>query len=327
MAECFFSRKAIGFSLLAGAVFLTGCAALLRGNYLVTQGKGDVALVSFSMDRFIKDIGDTTTASGPTQHAVNQQPPEFWADQRKATNTLYTQFKEKGSPALLDAPFTDPAKIENNQAFLALTAHKPKIIMGTDIGTGINKISADGLNYVSPYDRKIVDSLCGLLGVSALLMVENHAVSQVVDSMFKLYRINGTAETFLRDIPYTDNLFEGQARLLDIAGNRSLYRISEEVKFKNNFSGFDTVAIVKIPLGNTVLTSTVFLVEKGLGITWSRSYTCTAPGDLLPLTPERLLYKGDYTDQLSAAFSKIFTNLRADAERGKAYHESKGAKK
>jgi hypothetical protein len=88
---------------------------------------------------------------------------------------MWTQFKENIQDALLGIPLVSFDEIVNNQSLLTLTKPIEKKFMGTDLSTASRKLSPEGLNYVSAYNSKLMDSICSLLNCDLLLVVENKA--------------------------------------------------------------------------------------------------------------------------------------------------------
>jgi hypothetical protein len=163
------------------AVMVSGCS--LPPNYLVLEGKGDVALVSFTLDRTLKADTDSSIDKGPALLASSEEKAGYWNEHQKAIDAMYAQFKEHISEALLGAPILDPKKIEGNEAYLAKTVHVPYVVLGTDVAPGWSEIPATGTHYVSAFNKPLLDSLCAMLGVSLALCVENSANYHVVDSV------------------------------------------------------------------------------------------------------------------------------------------------
>jgi hypothetical protein len=162
-------------------VALSGCS--LPPDYLVLEGKGDIAIVSFSLDRSLTADTDSLLDKGPALLASTQEKAAYWDQHQKAIDAMYAQFKEHISEALLGAPIFDPKKIEGNEAYLTKTAHVPKVILGQDVAIGWRDIPATGTHYVSAFGKPLLDSLCDMLGVSLVLCVANSAKYHVVDSV------------------------------------------------------------------------------------------------------------------------------------------------
>jgi hypothetical protein len=253
---------------LLGISFLSNCG-LTRGNYLLLDNKGDVALLSFSLDRTINAEGDSSIDQGAGILNSQEERSTYWDEHQKAVDAMYQQFKERISAALLGAPLYDIKKMETNQRYLDLTAPKTIKFMGISAINGWNKLSAAGTRYVSSYDNAVLDSLCDLLGVQLILTVESKAFYRALDSMHTI-----------------------------MAG---------------------PVVAERIPLGRIVLSSEVFLHEKGRGMVWSRTYSYLSPATPVDLHENRVMKTEDYTGQLTGALEGIYSEITADANRGRAY--------
>jgi hypothetical protein len=249
------------------AIVLPGCG-LTKGNYLLLDNKGDVALLSFSLDRTINAEGDSSIDQGAGILNSQEEKDTFWDEHQKAVDAMYQQFKERISAALLGTPLYDIKKMETNLRYLDLTAPKTVKFMGISAVDGWNMLPAAGTRYVSSYGNAVLDSLCDLMGVQLALTVEIKAFYRVLDSVHAI-----------------------------MAG---------------------PVVIQRIPLGQMVLSAALFLHEKGKGMVWSRTYPWLTPAAPVDLHENRVMKTEDYTAQLTNALEGIYSEIEADAKRGRA---------
>jgi hypothetical protein len=253
---------------LLGIFFLSHCG-LTRGNYLLLDNKGDIALLSFSLDRTINADGDSSIDQGAGILNSQEDKATYWDEHQKAVDAMYQQFKVRISAALLGTPLHDIKNLETDQRYLDLTAPKTIKFMGISAINGWNMLSAAGTRYVSSYDNAVLDSLCDVLGVQLILTVESKAFYRVLDSMH-----------------------------LIMAG---------------------PVVAERIPLGRIVLSAELFLHEKGRGMVWSRTYSNLIPASPVDLHENREMKTEDYSAQLTGALEGIYSEITADANRGRAY--------
>ncbi|MFP4164520.1 MAG: hypothetical protein ACLFQB_11075 [Chitinispirillaceae bacterium] len=163
-------------------ILLTGCF-LTGGNYLIVKDRGEVAIVSFALDRSVNAVGDSSIDHGAGLLNSKEEKETYWDDHQEVVDALYELYKENISKALLGAPVLDPQKVAASNEYLKLTEYKPKVVMGKDIAPGWNQIPAAGTNYVSPYDKEKMEKLCEIFDVDLLVTVTNKASFDVLDSV------------------------------------------------------------------------------------------------------------------------------------------------
>jgi hypothetical protein len=263
------NRRNSAVAAIALGALLTGCF-LTAGNYLMIDGKGDIALVSFSIDRRILHEHDSSATAGPALLTSKETKERFWDNHQRAVDQMYEQFRAEAPAALFDVTLIDHQTIAENDVYRELTKHEPRIIMGQDVSPGWSQISAAGLRHVSPHDDETLDSLCTLFGVTLAMTVDCEAKWHVIDSV----AIEGTPPLMKR-----------------------------------------------IPLGYMMLDASVYLHEKGKGLVWSRTYRRMNAGRLARLQwssgEAPLMKPEDFGPQLTSALKHVYTQIAADAQRGR----------
>jgi hypothetical protein len=155
---------------LSMAFSFSNCGSA-KGNYLVLD-KGEISLLSFSLDRTLHAERDSSIDQGPASQA---EAATYWVEHQKAVDAMYGQFKERIPAAFLGAPFFQSYNMWANRRYLELTAPRT-----TEGGT---MMPATGTRWVSPYDSTVLDSLCDLLGVKLILSVQAKAFYRALDSV------------------------------------------------------------------------------------------------------------------------------------------------
>jgi hypothetical protein len=241
---------------------------LTKGNYLILDNKGDIALLSFALDRTINEEGDSAIDHGAGLLNTQEEKAAWWDEHQRAVDAMYRQFRERIPAALLGTPLRDCSSLQTDPRYIALTTPKTRTIMGISATDGWNLLSAAGTRWVSSYDNAVLDSLCTMMGVQLALTVELKAFYRVLDSI----------------------------RVVQ-AG---------------------PIAVEKIPLGHVVLSAALFLHEKGRGMVWSRTYDDLMPSNPVDLHFNRVMKTEDYAAQLTGALEGIYSEITADANRGRA---------
>ncbi|NLE00873.1 MAG: hypothetical protein GX640_13480 [Fibrobacter sp.] len=152
-------------------LIVAGCS-MLKGNYLYVEGKGDMALVSFSIDRRIAHESDSTPNDGPPLIESAEVKQAWWDYHKQAINIMYQQFIDHFSTMFPGTNLLSHEKISTNETYRTITQYKPKMVLGKDIGLGWSQINAEGLNWVSGYDKAKLDNLCETLNVNLAMTVE-----------------------------------------------------------------------------------------------------------------------------------------------------------
>jgi hypothetical protein len=277
------SRSAIRFITLCAA---TGASmnlfCSLPAHHLIVDGKGPIALVSFSLDRTLKADTDSTLDQGPALLASKPEKETYWDHHQQAADAMYAQFKARISGTLAGAPILDSRQVEGNERYLARTQHVPKMVMGADVALGWSEIPATGTNWVSAYDKPLLDTLCAILGVNCILTVQNKARYHVTDS----FRIDST--------------------------------------WNETHTGFSAR---RIRQGHILLDCSVFLHEKGKGMTWARTYRGLMPKTMADLDGDDNYFAPSYfAPQLTDALEGVYAEISADEKRGRAYAAGQTAK-
>jgi len=148
------------------ACLLSSC--LPQPKYIDLTQKSKIAVVGFSLDQTIAAENKKEVDQGPglLQKMVKgkeEAKNEYFKYHQQAVEEMWTQFKENIQDALLGIPLVSFDEIVNNQSLLTLTKPIEKKFMGTDLSTASRKLSPEGLNYVSAYNSKSMDSICSLL--------------------------------------------------------------------------------------------------------------------------------------------------------------------
>ncbi len=176
-------------AILFSMVMLLGVSALMSGcfsgNYLYVEGKGDIALVSFSIDRRIREENDTNAIDGPALIETRKNRENWWDRHQLSIDIMYNQFRNHLSEALPTTKLVPHDSIVMNKTYRMTTKHVPKIIMGKDISLGWSQISTEGLNWVSGFDNEKLDTLCTEFGVQLAMAVECEARWHVTDSVIE----------------------------------------------------------------------------------------------------------------------------------------------
>ena len=175
------------------ALVLTGC--FTSGNYLYVEGKGDIALVSFSIDRRINHEKDSSAHDGPALLTTKESKEAFWDFHIQSINEMYKQFRDKFSEVFPGTNLVLHETVSNNEKYQQLSEHKPKIILGKDVSLGWSQINPDGLNWVSGFGKEKLDSLCSIFNVNLVMSVECKARWKVdttyrVPSGFAMEEVN-----------------------------------------------------------------------------------------------------------------------------------------
>lgn len=168
--------KGVSIYLLSSLLLLTLFTSCKKPVPVDLTKKDSIALVSFTLDKTLVPKGSTETDNGPglLEKAVvgKEKMEEFhFKYHNQCLETLLSQYQEKIQKTLLDIPFVDFKDVTGNAQYQEITKYVPKIIMGSDVALGSHALTTGGLNYVSEYNNKKLDSLCAALGTKNLLLV------------------------------------------------------------------------------------------------------------------------------------------------------------
>lgn len=140
--------------------------------------KDSIALVSFTLDKTLVPKGSTETDNGPglLQKAVKGKEAseeKHFKYHYQCLDSLYDQYVREIQTTMLNIPFLDFDKVASNDQYQNLTRHVPRMVMGSDVAPGSSYLTPNGINYVSAYDNKKLDSIATLLGTNNLLLVSH----------------------------------------------------------------------------------------------------------------------------------------------------------
>lgn len=154
-------------------LLIGSCSALLVGcgspRYVDVGQSAPIAIVAFSLDKSIVEDGKERS-SGP---GLLQKAENYYKNHQIAIDGLWRDFKESYKDIFLGAEVLDVESVASNEEYRNLTKHVPKMVMGTDIASGANYLTANGgLNYVSSTDKALLDKLPGLFNARLLTIIE-----------------------------------------------------------------------------------------------------------------------------------------------------------
>jgi hypothetical protein len=148
------------------AFFLFGCGGRM---YIDITQKAPIAVVGFSLNKSISEEGKEKNG-GP---GLLQQAVDFYKNHQIAVDTLWANFKTGYKDMFLGSEIIDLESIPANEKYREMTKHTPKMMLGMDVAQGGDVLTAtNGLNYVSPTDKAIMDNLAGLLNAKLLVCID-----------------------------------------------------------------------------------------------------------------------------------------------------------
>ncbi|MBD3419202.1 MAG: hypothetical protein GF398_03690 [Chitinivibrionales bacterium] len=177
------SQKARLFlSIAAGLLFVVSTGCLPPPQYVDIDEQGDIALISFALDRSIVGTGNEKD-TGP---GLLQSKKRYYAGHDETLDSLWKYFRENIRIAFLNVPFVGWEEIAANKKYQELSRHTPKIIMGQDIAPGANMLTPEGINYISSYNDEKLDSVAKLFNVQTLLLIENRMGYDSSSALFSI---------------------------------------------------------------------------------------------------------------------------------------------
>ncbi len=170
MSTRYFHALYVSAALGAG-LLLSGCGGSSTQSYPQIEGKGRIAVVSYSLNRSIVQKGDDP-GTGP---GILQNKEKYYIPYQAAVDTMWRQFIDQIGPSFDNAEFVSIDEIRGNQQYQELTRHKPKVVMGKDIAPGASYLTPEGINYVSLLDQEKTNAINESIGADLLMLVENDA--------------------------------------------------------------------------------------------------------------------------------------------------------
>ena len=160
-------KKTVSFAaVIAAAGILSGCGG---AKYIDISQSAPVAVVSFSLDKSIVEEGKQKD-SGP---GLLQKAENYYKNHQLAVDALWNDFKAEYRDMLLGSEVIDVESIASNEQYRELTKHTPKMMMGTDIAPGNSAlVAADGLNYISGYNKEVLEKTAAMLNARLLMCVD-----------------------------------------------------------------------------------------------------------------------------------------------------------
>jgi hypothetical protein len=162
-------RLTVGL-LLPVAAILSSCS-IPKMVPVNVEEKGNIAVVGYSLNQSVEKC-DEEKSSGP---GLLQNKEKYYENHVKAVNDLWGQFKENIKPQFGNAQFVDFPVIEQNQEYLELTKHVPKMVLGKDVTMGSDEICPLNINYVSVLDSAKLNKVAKIFNAGLLMYVEINA--------------------------------------------------------------------------------------------------------------------------------------------------------
>jgi hypothetical protein len=159
-------KKTVSFAAVIAAGILSGCGG---AKYIDISQNAPVAVVSFSLDKSIVEQGKQKD-NGP---GLLQKAANYYKNHQIAVDALWNDFKASYRDMLLGSDVIDVESIASNEQYRELSKHTPKMMLGTDIAPGSSALVATGgLNYVSSYDKNVLDKIAATLNAKLLMCIE-----------------------------------------------------------------------------------------------------------------------------------------------------------
>ncbi|HEX3019222.1 MAG TPA: hypothetical protein VHP36_02925 [Chitinispirillaceae bacterium] len=146
---------------------------------VIIEGKGTVALVSYSLNKSIVKQGQEPDNQGPglLQKAIKGREnaeADYYQDQIEALVGIYQQFIDQMSD-VFSVPFMDVSTVTGNESYQSETKRVPKMVMGVDIAPGKDQFTTGNLNFIDFTDKEKLNKLAAQLKADLLMLVYNDA--------------------------------------------------------------------------------------------------------------------------------------------------------
>lgn len=211
------------------------------------KDKGPVAIVSYTLDK-ASLVKEGETASGP---GLMQSPEKYYALHREILSALWEQFQSNIGSVFKGTEFVANDKIISSETYQSITKPNLKKVLGKEVGIGADKLSPEGMNYISTYAKEKLDSLTEALNVPVLMLIDMKAVhgsglnmkrgGDVMKMTFKIFCYEKGTGTLIEDEIKVESLetapvVMGQVhekhfkRLMISAQEQALVKIQELLK-------------------------------------------------------------------------------------------------
>lgn len=143
-------------------------------RYPRVDNRTPVALVSYALDRSIVLEGEERDDGGGGLIDKHLLKEDYYRFHRLAVQRCFEEFAGR-IETIFDVPFVPVDTIRNTPGYQRLSTPEKKMVLGTDITPGRRWLTPGGFNYVGEHREETLDSLAGLWGAGALMLVELRA--------------------------------------------------------------------------------------------------------------------------------------------------------
>lgn len=160
------------FLLTTGICIVALCVSCsIPRKFLYVEGKGKIAVASFSVDKSIVEEG-TESSTGP---GLLQNKENYFEQLQTAVESMWGQVKDSLAAVFGSAEFIPFDAVFSNPKYIEATTYAPVKLMGLQMTPGENDLTPSGCRFVDSYDKKTMNALFEPLGADFLLVFENTA--------------------------------------------------------------------------------------------------------------------------------------------------------